>query len=874
MTSKIIRNKFIKFFTDKGHINVPPSPVINKEDPTLMFTNAGMNQFKDFFLGNKKVVNSKVVDTQPCLRVSGKHNDLEEVGKDTYHHTLFEMLGNWSFGDYFKKDAISWAWELLTKVYSLNKDRLYVTVFEGDKTDGLDPDTESFNIWKKFTSEDRILYCSKKDNFWEMGETGPCGPCSEIHIDIRSEEDRQKINGKDLVNKDHPQVVEIWNLVFIQYNRLVSGKLEELPKKHIDTGMGFERLAMVIQNKTATYDTDVFSHIIDFISEKSKVKYGENNNTDIAIRVIADHCRAVSVAIADGQIPSNNQAGYVIRRILRRAIRYGYSYLGFDSPFIYELVPFVAEHFIDVVPSIKEQVNFISKIIKEEETAFLRTLTTGLKRIDQILKNSKDKTIEGQDVFELYDTYGFPPDLTSLILSEDGYKMDENGFNKAMNIQKTRSQKDASIEQGDWIILHPNIESNFIGYDHLFSKSKIIKYQKVNHKGKEFFKIVLDRTPFYAEGGGQVGDTGFLEGENKISILDTKKENGLIVHYIEKLPQKIETTFNVTVNIEKRKLTENNHSATHLMQSALKTVLGSHVAQKGSLVSKDLLRFDFSHFAKLSREEIQQVENIVNQKIRENIKLDEKRDIPIKEAKKMGATALFGEKYGDKVRVITFDEDFSRELCGGTHVKSTGQIGIFKIVSESSIAAGIRRIEAVTAKGAEDFISNKLNLLDSIESIFNNPKDTLKHINQVLLDHNSLSKNIESLLKKLQNDIKKDLVTQVEVRNSNNIIIQKLDLPNPDILKSLAFELKKDLNPLFLVLVAKIENKPHIAVMISDEILSKIDKNANSIIKELAKHIKGGGGGQPFFATAGGSDLNGIDKVVVEAKNIVKHLSF
>ncbi len=870
MKAKEIRNLFIEFFQSKNHQFVPSSPIVVKNDPTLMFTNAGMNQFKDFFLGNEIPKSTRVANSQKCLRVSGKHNDLEEVGVDTYHHTMFEMLGNWSFGDYFKKEAIEWAWELLTEVYKLPKERLYVSVFGGDKGDSLEKDTEAFQLWKNIVPEDRILFGSKKDNFWEMGDTGPCGPCSEIHIDLRTEQEIKETNGYDLVNNDHPQVIEIWNLVFIQFNRVADGSLKELPAKHVDTGMGFERLVRAIQKKSSNYDTDVFMPFIELIEAKSGKQYGKDEKTDIAMRVIVDHIRAIAFTIADGQLPSNNKAGYVIRRILRRAVRYGYTFLGFQKPFLHELLPLLAESFGDIFPELAAQQDFISKVVMEEEASFLRTLDNGLKKLDQIkeeLSQTASKIIEGKVAFELYDTYGFPLDLTSLIARENGLSVDEKGFAVEMEKQKTRSRAAAEQETGDWVMVNKDEGVEFVGYDFLESNSKIIKYRKVTDKKGDRFQVVLDRTPFYAESGGQVGDQGFLISEDeKIKVLDTKKENDLIVHFVDRLPTDPSGTFISKVDVTKRKLTVNNHSATHLLHAALKEVLGNHVQQKGSLVNEDLLRFDFSHFAKMTDEEILKVENIVNAKIRENIPLGEQRNVPIEEAKKQGATALFGEKYGEFVRVITFDKDFSVELCGGVHVPSTGVIGLFKIVSESSIAAGVRRIEAVTAEAADSLVNGQLTLLNEIQELLKNPKNLKKSIESLILERNELKKEIESLHLQQASEVKKNLLKNIEKVNGVNYLFSEVKIPNADALKKISFEIKNEIENLVAVLAADIDGKPQIAVIIDETLVKSKGLNAGNAVRELAKEIQGGGGGQPFFATAGGKDLSGLTKVLEKAR--------
>ena len=873
MDSKTIRNKFISFFKEKEHQIVPSAPLVIKNDPTLMFTNAGMNQFKDYFLGNQEPRFPRIADTQKCLRVSGKHNDLEEVGLDTYHHTMFEMLGNWSFGDYFKKEAIDWAWELLTEVYKLPKDRLYVTVFEGDKSEGLDFDQEAYDFWAKHISEDRILNGNKNDNFWEMGDVGPCGPCSEIHIDLRPDSEIEKISGKSLVNNDHPLVVEIWNLVFIQYNRQSSGKLVNLPAKHVDTGMGFERLVMAIQGKQSNYDTDIFQPLIEKVSATSGIAYGQSQQTDIAMRVIVDHVRATAFTIADGQLPSNNKAGYVIRRILRRAIRYGYTYLGFKTPFIHTLVPVLAEQFQDVFPELDQQKDFVGKVIYEEEAAFLRTLEVGLRRFeeekDKLKQDGKD-IIPGDFAFELYDTFGFPLDLTQLIASEHEFKVDIEGFNAHMTMQKERSRAASAQETGDWVVVAEG-EVSFVGYDALESEARILRYREVKEKGKQHFQLVLDKTPFYAESGGQVGDAGALISEHEsVRILDTKKENELIVHYADKLPSQPNSVFVAKVNIEKRRLTENNHSATHLLHAALKEVLGQHVQQKGSFVNEDVLRFDFSHFSKMTDEEIRLVEQIVNKKVRENIVLNEQRQVPIAEAKAMGATALFGEKYGDYVRVVTFDKDFSVELCGGTHVSATGKIGFFKIISESSVAAGVRRIEAITADAAEHYVEDQLALIAEAKALLKNPQDLMNALRNLVEEKSQLSKVVESMQMKQAADLSNELAGKSDKVNGTCLIIEQISLPSGDALKKLAFDLKNRFESLFLVLAADVEGKPQVAVVISDDLIASKDLHAGKTVSVLAKEIKGGGGGQPFFATAGGKDLAGLPMVVQKAKELAK----
>ena len=871
MTSREIRQAFLEYFQSKGHQIVPSAPVVVKNDPTLMFTNAGMNQFKDLFLGEAPIKFPRIADTQRCLRVSGKHNDLEEVGIDTYHHTLFEMLGNWSFGDYFKKEAIQWAWELLTEVYKLDKDRLYVTIFEGDESEGLAKDTEAFDFWKEWIAEDRILLGNKKDNFWEMGDTGPCGPCSEIHYDMRPDAERAQVSGAQLVNADDPQVIEIWNLVFMQFNRLKDGSLKPLPAKHVDTGMGFERLVRCIQHKTSNYDTDVFQPLIQFISEKSGIAYGADEKTDIAMRVLSDHIRAVSFAIADGQLPSNNKAGYVIRRILRRAVRYAYTFLNFKNPFIHELVPVLAEQFKGVFDELYQQQDFVEKVILEEEVSFLRTLTAGIQRFENYIE--QNTAIEGNFAFELFDTFGFPIDLTELLAREKGLVVDMDGFQNALLAQKERSRAATAIDTGDWVVVNEDEESQFVGYDQLIAQTSILKYRKVAAKGKEQYQLVLAETPFYAEGGGQVGDTGYirsLDSNEKISIVDTKKENGLFIHFTNQLPTTLDGEFEAVVNVAKRKDTEANHSATHLLHAALKQVLGDHVNQKGSLVSADVLRFDFSHFAKLTYEEIKQIEDIVNSKIRENIALKEERNVPYQKAIESGVTALFGEKYGDHVRVITFDDNYSKELCGGTHVSGTGEIGFFKIMSESAVAAGVRRIEAITGTRAAQVIREYFELMNNFKELLNNPKDFVSALTKVIDENQSLKKEIENYIKEKSKGLMADLESKMEKIGDVHFLATTVDLPNADAVKTLAYALKGAVNNLFLVLGANIDGKPSLTVMISDDLAKERGYHAGNIVRDLAKDIQGGGGGQPFFATAGGKDVQGLDKAVSRAKEFLK----
>lgn len=872
MTSSEIRKTFLDFFKSKQHTIVPSAPIVVKGDPTLMFTNAGMNQFKDWFLGNQPAKYRRVADTQKCLRVSGKHNDLEEVGVDTYHHTMFEMLGNWSFGDpnnpnagYFKKDAIAWAWEILTEVYKLPKDRLYVTVFEGDMKENLSFDEESNACWKQHIDDSRILMGNKKDNFWEMGDTGPCGPCSEIHVDLRSDDERKKTDGKILVNTGHPLVIEIWNNVFMEFNRKADGTLEKLPARHVDTGMGFERLCMAIQQKKSNYDTDIFQPTINYIEAMSGIKYGSTEQTDIAMRVLSDHIRAIAFTIADGQLPSNNKAGYVIRRILRRAVRYSFTYLNFKTPFIHRLTPLLAEQFKDVFPELFEQKDFVQKVIKEEEQSFLRTLETGIRRFDQY----KDSVIDGEFAFELYDTYGFPIDLTQLIARERNMQVDMDGFNQCLEQQKERSRAASAVDAEDWVILE-NGESQFIGYDNTSAEVNIIKYRKVKSKNKEQYQLVFNQTPFYAESGGQVGDTGFLQNEKeKIFITDTKKENNQIIHLSDKLPLDLKADFVATVNSSRRRKITANHSATHLMHAALKQILGNHVVQKGSLVNDEHTRFDFAHFAKVTDEDIAKIEQMVNEKIRENIALDERRNVPLEEAKSMGATALFGEKYGDYVRVIIFDPAFSMELCGGTHVNATGEIGLFKIVSETAVAAGVRRIEAITSVEAEKYIIHQLTQLNTIKSELKNPKDIVVRVKELLYENEMLQKQIDSFVHEKAQYIKGELLKNVKLKNNINVIAQKIDLTNVEAIKNISFELRNQLPDSFILLASESEGKAMLSLIISDQLVQSGKLNATTIIRSISKHIQGGGGGQPFYATAGGKNPAGIEAAIQEALSMI-----
>lgn len=869
MNSREIRKAFLDFFESKQHKIVPSAPMVVQNDPTLMFINSGMAPFKDIFLGNSPIKFPRVADTQKCLRVSGKHNDLEEVGIDTYHHTMFEMLGNWSFGDYFKHEAINWSWELLTEVYKLDKDRLYVTVFEGDEKEGIPASTIAFNEWKKLVPEDRILMGNKKDNFWEMGDMGPCGPCSEIHMDCRSDEERKLVDGATLVNKDHPQVIEIWNNVFMQYNRMKDGSLQPLPQKHVDTGMGFERLVRVIQKKQSNYDTDIFQPLIQYISQHCGIPYGKDEKTDIAMRVMSDHIRAIAFCIGDGQLPSNVKAGYVIRRILRRAVRYAYTFLDIKEPFLYKLVDILAEQFEGVFTEIVDQKDFVKKVIMEEEASFLRTLASGIQRFEkyQVSKN----IIEGTFAFELFDTYGFPIDLTQLMASEKGWKVDIDGFNKALDEQKQRSRAATLVDTDDWVVVQNSEEVTFVGYDELEAESEILKYRKVTAKGKELFQIVLNITPFYAESGGQVGDKGVLvsneDASDKIQIIDTKKENNQTIHITNSLPKNINAKFLAQVNSTKRAYTTKNHSATHLMHAALKEVLGTHVNQKGSLVNEEHLRFDFSHFAKLTDEEISKVEAIVNDKIAAQIVLKEQRNVPYQDAINSGVTALFGEKYGDFVRVITFDDAFSKELCGGTHVKNTSEIGLFKISSESAVSAGVRRIEAITSSKALNFLNEQAELLSSIKSILKNPVDLQKSVEQLLDENSKVKKQLDKFLQEKAGSLKDELKSKITSVNGIHFLAEKVELGNVDLIKNLLFELKQEFSNSYFLLAAEIDQKPHLALMISDDLVEQKKLNASQIIRELGKEIQGGGGGQAFFATAGGKNVDGISSALEKSKS-------
>jgi alanyl-tRNA synthetase len=885
-TASAVRQQFLDFFASKGHHIVPSAPIVVKDDPTLLFINSGMAPFKDYFLGNKPAPYKRIADTQKCLRVSGKHNDLEEVGYDTYHHTMFEMLGNWSFGDYFKTDAIAWAWELLTEVYKLEKDRLYVTYFEGDEKDGTAADTETQDLWRKYTTDDRILPGNKKDNFWEMGDTGPCGPCTEIHIDLRSEEERAAKPGRELVNADHPQVVEIWNNVFMEFQRLADKSLIKLPEQSVDTGMGFERLMMAVSGVKSNYDTDVFQPLIQFIAKEVGVEYHgtapatvndqpatENEKTDIAIRVIADHIRTIAFTIADGQLPSNVKAGYVIRRILRRAVRYAFSSLNQKQPFLYKLVPVLADQMAGIFPELKAQVPFVQRVIEEEEIAFLKTLETGLRRLDALEEAARANggVIDGKTAFELSDTFGFPLDLTALIAREKGLSVDEEGFKKELEQQKNRSRNAQETEQSDWVsVTEHDIPNVFVGYDQDETTARLLRYRKVDKKGKTEYQLVFDQTPFYAESGGQIGDTGYLESPlSKVRVIDTKKENDLIIHTTLDLPQDLEAEFLARPDAARRALIKNNHTATHLLQAALRTVLGSHVQQKGSLVNEKLLRFDFSHFTKVSDEQLREIEQLVNERIRQQIPLVERRNVPIAEAKNLGAMALFGEKYGDFVRVITFDKDYSVELCGGLHVQNTGSIGYFKVTAESAVGAGVRRIEAVTAGAAEAYVDQQLDLLAQVRETLGNPQHLLTSIEKQNEEIANLRKQIEQFAQQSINQQKDQLVGQVKPLNGVNFLAAQVQASSADALKTLAFNLRQAVPNLVAVLGAEIDGKPQLAVMLDDEIAKAGKLNASTLVRELAKEIQGGGGGQPFFATAGGKNVAGLGAAIAKAEAAV-----
>ena len=860
MTAKEVRESFKNFFESKEHLIVPSAPMVVKGDPTLMFTNAGMNQFKDVILGNAQAKSPRQADSQKCLRVSGKHNDLEEVGHDTYHHTMFEMLGNWSFGDYFKKEAISWAWEYLVDVLKLDPKDLYATVFEGSPEEGLERDNEAAAMWEKYLPKDHIINGNKHDNFWEMGDTGPCGPCSEIHIDSRPDEEKAKIPGAEMVNKDHPQVIEIWNLVFMQYNRKADKSLEPLPAKVIDTGMGFERLVRTLQQKTSNYDTDVFQPIIKVIGDMAGKKYGDDEKTDVAMRVVADHLRAIAFSIADGQLPSNAKAGYVIRRILRRAVRYGYTFLGQKEAFIYKLVPVLIQEMGEAYPELSAQKELIMKVMKEEEDSFLRTLANGIRMLDELMKaNSKAGSIAGKDAFTLFDTYGFPLDLTELICRENGFSVDEEGFNVEMQKQKERARNAAAKETGDWVVLNDK-ESHFVGYDYTEYTCNILKYREVKQKKGTQFEVVIDNTPFYAEMGGEVGDQGELINENEtIKVLDTKSENGLSIHIVDKMPSDPSAEFMAIVDIDKRRATEANHSCTHLLDAALREVLGTHVEQKGSLVTPDGLRFDFSHFEKVTDEQLREVEHIVNAKIREDIPLQEYRDVPIEEAKKLGAIALFGEKYGDKVRVIQFGD--SVEFCGGCHAKSTGRIGMVRIISESSIAAGVRRIEAITGKAVEEFLDKAEDSLRDLRTLFNNAPDLMATVKKCIEDNAELRKTVQEFKSVKVQEFKNEMIEKAHEAGGVKVIsgVYPMDAQGA---KDIAFQLRSQFPTGLVVAIGGVaEGKPNLTIALSDDLV-KDGKNAGQIIREAAKLIQGGGGGQPHFATAGGKNSEGLRQAV------------
>jgi alanyl-tRNA synthetase len=878
MKSQDIRKQFLQFFESKGHLIVPSAPIVLKDDPTLMFNNSGMAQFKEYFLGNATPKSNRIADTQKCLRVSGKHNDLDDVGFDTYHHTMFEMLGNWSFGDYFKKEAINWAWELLTDVYKIPKENLYVSVFEGNEAENVPFDQEAWDIWKTLIDEDRIILGNKKDNFWEMGAQGPCGPCSEIHVDLRTEAEKAQVSGKSLVNNDHPQVVEIWNNVFMEFNRKADGSLEKLPAKHVDTGMGFERLCMALQDVTSNYDTDVFTPLIEEVEKITGYKYTSNevknvsedqNKTNIAIRVVVDHVRAVAFAIADGQLPSNTAAGYVIRRILRRAIRYGFTFLDTKEPFIYKLVAVLANQMGEFFPEIKKQENLVTNVIREEEASFLRTLDQGLQLLENVVKETKGQEVSGAKVFELYDTFGFPDDLTGLILKEKGMTYNESDFKEELQKQKNRSRVASETSTDDWTILVEGNTETFVGYDDVEKEVKITRYRKIDSKkdGK-LYQIVLDNTPFYPEGGGQVGDKGTLFTPNQaIEILDTKKENNLILHFTKELPENPSGKFMALVNTKLRSESASNHSATHLLHQALRHILGTHVEQKGSLVSPNHLRFDFSHFAKVTEEELQEVEVFVNARIQEQLPLIERRDIPFKQAVEEGAMALFGEKYGDNVRAIKFGE--SMELCGGIHVKNTAEIWHFKIVSEGAVAAGIRRIEAITNEGVKAYFASQETTLKEIKEALKNPQDSLKAVVSLQDENAKLKKQVEALLKEKAKNLKGELASEIHEINGVKFLAKQVDL-NAEGAKDLAYELGTLGTNVFLVLATADEGKPMLSCYISKELVAEKNLNAGQVVRELGKYIQGGGGGQPFFATAGGKNVAGIKEALEKAVEFLK----
>lgn len=866
MQSQEIRKAFLDFFESKGHQIVPSAPIVQKNDPSLLFTNAGMNPFKDIFLGNQKPKSKRVADTQKCLRASGKHNDLEEVGVDTYHHTMFEMLGNWSFGDYFKEEAIDWAWELITQVFKVDADRLYATVFEGDAKDKLDPDTEAESFWAKYLPADRILRFDRKDNFWEMGETGPCGPCSELHVDMRSDEERSKVDGASLVNMDHPQVIEIWNLVFIAFQRMADRSLVELPEKHVDTGMGFERLCMVLQGASATYDTDIFAELIAKVEALSGKNYGTDEKTDIAIRVMVDHIRSVSFSIADGQLPGNVGAGHVIRRILRRAVRYAYSFLDISEPSLYLLFEVLVQKMGDAFPELSAQAELIQKVILEEEKSFLRTLASGLKKLDQF----EGDMIDGASAFELYDTYGFPIDLTQLIASEKGMQVDMKAYTAELEAQKNRSREAAQSSAGDWVILSEDQARGFAGYDDLQMQTRILRYRSVQQKKKTEYQIVLDQTPFYAESGGQVGDQGILEiGSERIKVLDTRKENELIIHIVDKLPSETGATVLAMVDVSRRGKTSANHSATHLLHAALTEVLGDHVAQKGSYVGPDRLRFDFAHFSKVQDEELDAIQQIVAERIRQNIPKLEQRDIPVDEALASGARALFGEKYGDRVRVISFDQNWSSELCGGTHVEATGEIGSFRLVQESAVAAGVRRVEALTGALADQWIEDRLKQWQQMGQLLKSPKDPVRGLEKLQSEFQAANESLDQMQRAQLRSYVDELSATAELQDGVHWIVAQVDLSSADALKQLSFDLKKRLQPIALILGAEIGGKAMLSIMLDEQLPEQRGWNASQTIREAARHISGGGGGQPFYATAGGKNPEGIKASLEAAKDLL-----
>ena len=873
-TSKEIRQSFLDFFQSKAHSIVASAPIVIKDDPTLMFTNAGMNQFKDNFLGIKEPKAPRLADTQKCLRVSGKHNDLEEVGHDTYHHTMFEMLGNWSFGDYYKKEAIEWAWEYLTEVEGIDPENLYATIFGGDEELGLGEDSEALEEWKKWLPEERILRCGKKDNFWEMGDVGPCGPCSELHVDVRSDAEKAEVPGAQLVNMDHPQVIEVWNLVFMEFNKDSSGSLNSLPAKNVDTGMGLERLVMVLQGKTSNYDTDLFTPYIEFLEKELGCSYGRSEEEAIAIRVVMDHLRAVSFAIADGELPSNTGAGYVIRRILRRASRYGFQFLGLTTPFIYRLVDVLVSVYDQIFPELSAQADFIRTTIHQEEKSFLRTLARGTQLFEDYLTSNserEDKQIEGAFAFKLYDTFGFPLDLTDLMAREKGWTVDMAGFDAQMEIQRNRARAASQIKAGDWVDVIP-MEGlpTFTGYDQTTDEVRIVRHRTSEAKSGSIYQVVLDTTPFYAEGGGQVGDTGWLrKGEASIRVIDTKKENDLIVHFVKSLPEDAGGTWIAEVDTDRRRLIKANHSATHLLHAALRKVLGTHVEQRGSLVNDKLLRFDFSHPTKLTPEEVAEIEKIVNAKIAEGIQLDEHREVPIAEAKGMGAMALFGEKYGETVRVIVFDREYSVELCGGIHVKNTQEIRLFKLVSEGSIAAGVRRVEAYTSDRALAHLSGQVDIMQQLNELLHNPKDPVKALQELLNKQKKLEKDMQKLQQELVGGMKDDLLKQIKTVNGRNLLAAKVDAPNPKELKTLAFDLVKDLENGVLVLAGDFGGKVNLIVALSKDLAETGDLHAGNLVREIAKEVGGGGGGQGHFASAGGKNPSGIPAALAKAEELI-----